>query len=206
MRTLRYVALLLFVSLGTALCAKADDIFSLTKTTTHPTFSAGNGVGQAVYVDTTTAIDSFGFFMDQTGGGQVNFFILDESNNDAVIVNDTVAAPGSTKAWTYLDGFDVTLDAGQTYIFGVYGDNNLTVGLDPSATSSDGLSLPVGPSSYDFTGLTQGAAISGSINSYGLSTADVGLQVADAPEPSSLMLLGSGILAGAAVLRRKLVR
>ena len=195
---------------GFSLHAKADvPVFTLTQTATPTNFSAGNGVGQAVHVDTTTNIDAFGFYLSQANGGNLNFFLIDESNPGVTILNDTVAAPtGSKKAWTYLTDLDVTLNAGDTYIFGVYGNDRMAIGLDPFSTSSVGMSLPSGPSSYYFTGTTQGAAIAGTLNAAGLSTADVGLQVIDpppaAPEPSSLVLLGTGILATAGVMHSRI--
>jgi hypothetical protein len=54
---------------------------------------------------------------------------------------------------------------------------------------------------------TGATALSGTINAEGLSTDDVGLRIYDppppVPEPSSLVLMGTGILAAAGTLRRK---
>jgi hypothetical protein len=122
-------------------------------------------------------------------------------------VND-IAADG--KAWAYVDGLSIDLQAGNVYDFGVYGDALLTVGLDPITSSfTGGLTLPTsGPTSYDVTGDTIGSALSGTINAEGLSTADVGIRIYDpptaTPEPNSLVLLGTGILAAAGTVRRRM--
>jgi hypothetical protein len=162
-------------------------------------------VGQAVYVDANTTIDSFGFYLEQRGGGDVDYFILNETTGQTVLAPEAVSVAASPKQWDYLDlGTQLTLDAGDTYIFGVYGDNLMTVGMDPLASNSTTISLPAsGPTSFNFTGDTQGSALTGTLNTSGLSTADVGLQISDAPEPSSLLLLGTGILAAAGLVRKR---
>jgi hypothetical protein len=117
-----------------------------------------------------------------------------------------VSAPSGTRDWTYLSGISVQLDVGNIYYFGVYGDAPMTVGLNPTTSSfSDGLALPAtGSASLYFTGDTPGAPLVGLLNDDGLSNADVGLRVYDpspTPEPTTLVLLGTGILGAAGALR-----
>jgi PEP-CTERM motif len=196
---------------GSSIIAKADSAtFSLDETKNPTSFAAGAGVGQAVYATSSVDVNSFGFFLDQRGGGDVNFFVYDATTSSVVLAPDAVTAPSGPKDWTYLDGLTLALNAGDVYFFGVYGDGAMSIGLDPTTSFfSNGLVLPAtGPTSFDFTGDTPTTALSGAKNDQGLSTTDVGLRVYDAPsvtpEPNSLVLLGTGILAAAGVVRRRL--
>ena len=209
MRTLRFVASLLCVSLC-SLCAKASPapsdplIFGLSQSNGTATFTCATGIGQAVTVSESLSINDFGFYLQQVPAGTVDFFIYDGTTSSLTLAPESVSAP--TRGWDYLTGLDVDLDAGDTYYFGVYGSagSSLYVGTNPATPFfSDGLGIPTGISSLDFTG---------DVPTNTAGSGDVALRIystdppASTPEPSSLMLLGSGILAGAAVLRRKVVR
>jgi hypothetical protein len=209
------LALVILPVLSFPIYAKADSVvFGLTESQDPTTFHAGTGIGQSVLADTTMTIDQFGFDLSEKAGGNVNYFIYDETTSSLVLAPDAVVAPTGAKAFTYLSGLSVTLDAGNTYYFGVYGDNSISVNLDPTAFSGDGLSLATtGPNSVSVSGDTIGAAMNGSpvLNVDGLPTDDASLRVysndppAVTPEPSSLVLLGTGILAAAGAMRKRLM-
>lgn len=207
MRTLRYVAFLMCVSLC-SLCAKASPtdplIFGLSQSSGTTSFAGTNGIGQAVTVSESMSINDFGFYLNQIPSSAVDFFIYDKTTSSLTMAPASVTT--QTRGWDYLTGRDIDLNGGDTYYFGVYGaaGSTLWVGTNPQTQFfSDGLGIPDGVSSLDFTGdvptTTAGAG-------------DVALRIystdppGETPEPSSLMLLGSGILAGAAVVRRKFVR
>jgi hypothetical protein len=206
----------MLVFLGTALCANASSaptdplVFGLTETnpSDYATLTAGQGIGQAVTVGENLTINDFGFYLEPVPAATVDFFIYDETTSTLVLA--PVGVTG--KAWDYLDGLDVNLIGGQTYYFGVEDvAGTLDVGADPAANFfSDGLGIPGGfppseVSSLDFTGNATSVAPTTTNGS-----ADIALRIYStedlAPEPNSLILLGTGILAGAATLRRKFVR
>ena len=140
--------------LGSAAIAKADQlVFSLDTTMLPESFSADHGVAQAVSVTSTTNIDGFSFFVSQQGGGDVDYFIYDETTSTLVLAPSAVAVLATPKTWAELTGIDITLNAGNEYLFGVYGSGQISVGMDPTTYSSIGLALPSsGPDSYALTG------------------------------------------------------
>jgi hypothetical protein len=203
----------LFASLAATVAAKADPlVFSVDQTQVPTSFSAGAGVGQAVSAAQTMTVDGFAFDLDQRGGGNVDYFIYDATTGTYTLAPEAVAVSATNRTWDLLDGFTVTLDAGDVYYFGVYGSNQISVGMDPISTSSlYGLGVPTTAfTSYDFSGDTPTVGLTGTDNGHGMTTNEVGLRVysidpptADTPEPNSLVLMGTGILAAAGAMRRK---
>jgi hypothetical protein len=159
-----------------------------------------------VTVSETLSIDDFGFYLQEIPAGTVDFFIYDLTTPSVTMGSRAVSAP--SRGWDYLTGLDVELTGGHTYYFGVYDATSaLWVGSAPGASFfSDGLGIPGGSlsapvSSLDFSGdAPTGTAGAADLALRIYSTDDV------APEPNSLILLGTGILAGAAILRRKVVK
>jgi hypothetical protein len=195
--------------------AKADSVvLGVTESQVPTTFGPGKGIGDAVLVDTTTTIDRFGFDLSQAGGGNVNYFIYDETTSSLLLGPQTVAVSSAPKQFEYATGFSETLEAGDVYYFGVYGNGITSINLDPTAFVGDGLSIATSvPTSINFQGTTPGTAISGTLNVDGLPTNYASLRVfsndpvgaTTTPEPSSLVLMGTGILAAAGALRKRLM-
>jgi hypothetical protein len=216
MRFARALALALVVLpvLSFPIYARADSlVYGLTQSQDPTVFSAGGGVAEGVFADQTMTIDAFGFDLKQAGGGTVNYFIYDATTASLLLAPTDVTAPSTVKAFTYLDGLDLTLEAGDLYYFGVYGDSSMTVNLDPTAFFGNGLSLATtDPTSFEFSIPNSTITHAGGVlNQQGFDEDDASLRVFSndatsvTPEPSSLILLGSGILAAAGAMRKRVL-
>ena len=208
MKTVRCSSLALF-ALAAVVCAssaKADPVvFSLTQSLTPTQFAGGAGVGQGVNVSESMTINDFGFYLDLKTAGTLDYFVYDLTTSSVVLAPEAVSVASAPKQWDFLTlTTPLQLNAGNEYIFGVYDPNAvsdyMTVNLDPVGSfTSDGLTAG---SAYDFSG----------DKPTGPAAADVSLQIestdppATTPEPSSLLLLGTGILATAGAMRKKFMR
>ncbi len=200
MRKAALLALLAVLCFATS--AFADNIiFDLSPTNGVTSRSAGSGVGQGVTADTTTTINDMEFFLDTPNGGNFKFFIYDSTNTNLLFLQSESVAPIQNMTWVASPEFNFTLQAGNTYYFGVISDNSADYGyIYP-------------PINYSNNGLTAVTSGNSNYSNYNLPTyagsgaAEIGLRLSQTavPEPGSLALLGTGALGLAGVLRRKLM-
>ncbi len=182
----------LFLSLFVVACmsfsifARADSLVLGLDETSRVTLGANTVLSQDVQASANTTLDGFAFFMSDPSGAPVTYSISDLTTGSTLfseIFDDTtldptltsVAIPVSQRAWVelYLPS-PLTLDAGSdVYAFSISGDGVLNVGENPTISTEDGLAAFGSP--------------------------EAGLRVwglpAVAPEPTPLILLGSGMLA-----------
>ena len=200
MRKAALLAVLAVLCFATS--AFADNIiFDLSPTNGVTNRSAGNGTGQGVIADSTTTINSMSFFLDSPNGGNFKFFIFNGTNDDLLFLQTEHVDPISQMQWVSSPEFNFTLQAGNTYYFGIISD----------ASADYGYIYP--PINYSNNGLTAVTTGNSNYTGYGEpifagnGAAEIGLQLGQTgiPEPGSIVMLGSGVLGLAGVLRRKLM-
>ncbi len=148
------------------------------------------GLGQGVSVSQNTTITDFSFFADMSTGGNAKFMIWDSTNLNLLFSQVVSVEASSSLSWISsgaLPSFNLT--AGDTYWFGIIGDNDLAVGffVPTFPYSSNGLTALTNNSKYlDFADPTFDgtAAAQLSLRIDGVTSA--------VPEPSTwaMMLLG----------------
>jgi hypothetical protein len=182
-----FLSLFVIACMSFSIFARADTLVLGLDETSRGTLGANTALSQDVQASANTTIDGFAFFMSDPSGAPVTYSISDLTTGSTLFsetFDDTtldptltsVAIPAvSQRAWVelYLSS-PLTLDAGSdVYAFSISGVGALDVGEDPTTSTEDGLA--------------------------GVGSPEAGLRVwglpAVAPEPTPLILLGSGMLA-----------
>jgi hypothetical protein len=181
-----FLSLFVIACMSFSIFARADTLVLGLDETSRGTLGANTALSQDVQASANTTIDGFAFFMSDPSGAPVTYSISDLTTGSTLFsetFDDTtldptltsVAIPVSQRAWVelYLPS-PLTLDAGSdVYAFSISGDGALDVGENPTTSTEDGLA--------------------------GVGSPEAGLRVwglpAVAPEPTPLILLGSGMLA-----------
>jgi hypothetical protein len=199
MRKAALLAVLAILCFATS--AFADQIvFDLSPANNFTSRGPGSGVGQGVSVDTTQTITDIEFYLDMPNGGNLKFMIWNADNDSLLFLNTlSNVAPIQSPTWVTSPAMSFTLQAGETYYFGIIADSNTDIGyiFPPINYSSNGLTaLTSGNSNYSGYGVP---------NFSGYGGAQIALRLSEVPEPGTLVMLGTGALALAGVLRRKLM-
>jgi hypothetical protein len=205
-RPLRF-ALFVFAVFGLTAILHADDLsLTLTNPQSIDYLAAGTGIGQEVAMSQSLNISAFAFNLEAPKGGDATFMIWN-STNSTVVASVTVAlTQGDTAGWVEAALAEpVVLNAGSDYYFSIIADTPVAVGADPESESGIGMSAvsdTTAGSIYDYSNFSNPTPTTSGEGSVALEVTDP--PSAAAPEPSSLALLGTGILAAAGVIRRRL--
>lgn len=182
--------------------AIAGPVFDLSPTNGLMAYDSDFGAGQGVVVSTTQTITDMGFYLDQPNGGDLKFMIWDATNSTLLFSSVLNPGPSFSPSWVYSNPFNFTVNAGQTYWFGVINDHSfMQLGT---------ITPPIGYSNNGLTAVTSGSSNYVNFASPIFSGVSPGMQIGlqldgeSVPEPGSLMLLGSGVLSLAGMARRHL--
>lgn len=165
------------------------------------------GVGQGVSVTNTTQISSFGFYLGAVDV-PLNYFIFDGSNSH-ILFSQTKRVSGGIEpgTLTLTDPFSFTLNAGQTYYFGVIG---LYYGYPYNASLfSPGIDLTQNGISLVRPGVTYVGGFDGAPHLYAPYVGPTvaleinGVTAAVVPEPATMLLSGVGLPTLGMMARRR---
>ena len=192
-------AVLMISAFGFAAHAKADTlVLGLANTGGYQNVLAGQTVSQDVQFTATTNVDGFAFFLSDPSGAPLTYSITDLTKStvvfsesfDDVTLNPaltSIAIPEGDKGWLELYTAPILINASSdVYAFSVTGVGALKVGVNPATIATSIGVVPV-------DGLNLGLRI-------------YDPPVAATPEPSSLMMMGTGVMALAGAMRRRLMQ
>jgi hypothetical protein len=88
---------------------------------------ADSGMGTGVSVSTTTTLSQMAMSIDMPNGGDIKYMIWDGTDSTLLFSETQAVAASGTTSYVLSTVFSFTLNAGNTYYFGVIGDNNLNI-------------------------------------------------------------------------------
>ena len=153
------------------------------------------GIAVGVSFSTTTTVTGFAMDFFMPGGGNVKYMIWDSLGTTNLYLGTAQAVAASNVTSSFQsNAFNLVLNAGNTYYFGVIGDAAYTLTYTFTVTSQNGLSTITPNFNYgNFANPTltvndQGGA-QGDLKIYGTQGSVEGV-----PEPASLGLIGAGLV------------